>query len=257
MRVARSCRSEGEAPLGGSIGVGTAVRRRAEAGVRVARGLEAVGARDGVSLTLGEEPGVGLAVVADRDRAMPQMDDFNRMGMADHGRRMMVIPGGALPRPCGRGHTQRGHSPLRCARACPLSYSLAIHPVQPSASRVIPGQDAPSIEVPGVKTTRQPVLGASDIRPVRTVERTSPIRRPGAALGLIRSQTASPAATGTSGATGGLWTSSNGSPPCSPLSVLSAGPASSGSPGTRPSSASAAGTSTHAKARRSSSHTRP
>ena len=48
--------------------------------------------RDGFSRTLGQEPGVGLAVVADHDRATPQMNDFDGMGVAGHGRRMVVVP---------------------------------------------------------------------------------------------------------------------------------------------------------------------
>jgi hypothetical protein len=54
--------------------------------------LEAVGVGDGFRLAFGKEPGVGLAVVAYGDRAMSEMDDFDVMGVAGGGRRLVVVP---------------------------------------------------------------------------------------------------------------------------------------------------------------------
>ncbi len=129
--------------------------------------------RDGFSRTLGQEPGVGLAVVADHDRAMAQMNDFDGMGVAGYGRRMVVVP--AVRRRCrARGHQSGallGGIPLHV----PSVISAAVHPVNTVRSPAHPrGQDAPNTNVPCFNTPPQPVLVASDIRPVRTVGRMSP-----------------------------------------------------------------------------------
>ena len=83
--------------------------------------------RHRLGLTLRQEPGVGLTVMAYRDRTMPEMDDLDGVRVAGHGRRVVVIP--AM---CGRCRARRyqsgallggvlAHVPSSCHR--PLSRS--------------------------------------------------------------------------------------------------------------------------------------
>ena len=51
---------------------------------RLAQRQDAVSVRNRLGFTLGQEAGVGQTVMAYRDRAVPEMDDFDGMGVTGH-----------------------------------------------------------------------------------------------------------------------------------------------------------------------------
>jgi hypothetical protein len=113
-------------------------------------GLQAVRQCDGLRLTLGQEPGVRLAVVADHHRAMPEMNNLHDMRLTADRRHMVVIPPvrcRCRARPDQSGTFLPGvpmHVPSVIRKRSPISFNILRSPCHPPSGRA--EDNGPSFE---------------------------------------------------------------------------------------------------------------